>query len=28
MQLASDVTIAAYRWVHPRVEKGMRQRDV
>ncbi|MDF2384894.1 aminopeptidase P family protein [Nostoc ellipsosporum NOK] len=28
MQLATDVTIAAYRWVHPRVEKGMRQRDV
>ncbi|HVJ01282.1 MAG TPA: Xaa-Pro peptidase family protein [Sphingomonas sp.] len=28
MQLATDVTIAAYRWVHPRVEKGMTQRDV
>ncbi|NWM49711.1 M24 family metallopeptidase, partial [Escherichia coli] len=28
MQLATDVTIAAYRWVHPRVEKGMSQRDV
>lgn len=23
MQAATDVTIAAYRWVHPRVEKGM-----
>ncbi|OJV33944.1 Xaa-Pro peptidase family protein [Sphingomonas sp. 67-36] len=23
MQTATDVTIAAYRWVHPRVEKGM-----
>ncbi|MGL4312410.1 MAG: M24 family metallopeptidase [Sphingomonas sp.] len=23
MQAASDVTMAAYRWVHPRVEKGM-----
>ena len=28
MQLASDVTIAAYRWVHPRVEVGMSQRDI
>jgi Xaa-Pro dipeptidase len=28
MQLATDVTIAAYRWVYPRVEKGMSQRDV
>ena len=28
MQRATDVTIAAYRWVHPRVEKGMRQSDV
>ncbi|WP_404339024.1 M24 family metallopeptidase [Sphingomonas sp. MMS12-HWE2-04] len=28
MQLATDVTIAAYRWLHPRVEKGMSQRDV
>lgn len=28
MQLATDITIAAYRWVHPRVEKGMSQRDV
>ncbi|CAN5334151.1 metallopeptidase MdpA [soil metagenome] len=23
MQRATDVTIAAYRWVHPRIEKGM-----
>ncbi|SFP39269.1 M24 family metallopeptidase [Sphingomonas rubra] len=23
MRLATDVTIAAYRWTHPRVEKGM-----
>lgn len=23
MQAATDVTMAAYRWVHPRVEKGM-----
>jgi len=23
MQVATDVTIAAYRWTHPRVEKGM-----
>ena len=23
MQAATDVTIAAYRWLHPRVEKGM-----
>lgn len=28
MQLATDITIAAYRFVHTRVEKGMRQRDV
>lgn len=28
MQLATDITIAAYRFVHARVEKGMRQRDV
>ncbi|UYY59049.1 M24 family metallopeptidase [Sphingomonas sp. S2-65] len=28
MQRATDVTIAAYRWVHPRVEKGMTQRDI
>ncbi len=28
MQLATDVTITAYRWLHPRVEKGMSQHDV
>jgi len=28
MQKATDVTIAAYRWVHPRVEKGMAGPDV
>lgn len=28
MQLATDITIAAYRFVHARVDKGMRQRDV
>jgi Xaa-Pro dipeptidase len=28
MQRATDVTMAAYLWVHPRVEKGMSQRDV
>ena len=28
MQCATDVTIAAYRWVYPRVEKGMTQRDI
>jgi len=28
MQKATDVTIAAYRWVHPRVEKGMTGRDI
>ena len=28
MQMATDVTIAAYRWVHPRVEKGMRNTDI
>ena len=28
MQCATDVTIAAYRWVHPRIEAGMSQRDV
>jgi Xaa-Pro dipeptidase len=28
MQKATDVTIAAYRWVHPRVEKGMSGHDV
>lgn len=28
MQLATDVTIAAYRWTWPRVEKGMTGRDI
>lgn len=28
MQCATDVTITAYRWVYPRVETGMSQRDV
>ena len=28
MQLATDVTIAAYRWTYPRVEKGMSGRDI
>ncbi len=28
MQAATDVTIAAYRWVHPRVEAGMIGADV
>jgi len=28
MQKATDVTVAAYRWLYPRVEKGMRQQDV
>ena len=28
MQLATDVTIAAYRWVYPRVERGMTGRDI
>jgi Xaa-Pro dipeptidase len=28
MQCATDVTIAAYRWVYPRIEAGMSQRDV
>jgi Xaa-Pro aminopeptidase len=28
MQCATDVTIAAYRWVYPRIETGMSQRDV
>lgn len=28
MQLATDVTIAAYRWTYPRVEKGMTGRDI
>lgn len=28
MQIATDVTVAAYRWVYPRVETGMSQADV
>ena len=28
MQKATDITIAAYRWVHPRVEKGMARDDI
>ncbi len=28
MQKATDITIAAYRWVHPRVEKGMAGHDI
>jgi len=28
MQLATDVTIAAYRWTYQRVEKGMTGRDI
>lgn len=28
MQRATDVTIAAYRWLHPRIERGMTQRDI
>ncbi len=28
MQLATDITIAAYRFVYPRVERGMTQRDI
>ena len=28
MQLASDITIAAYRWTYPRVQKGMSRGDV
>ena len=28
MQLATDVTIAAYRWTYPRVERGMTGRDI
>jgi len=28
MQRATDITIAAYRWVHPRVEKGMVGQDI
>lgn len=28
MQTATDVTIAAYRWTHPRIEKGMTPADI
>ena len=28
MQKATDITIAAYRWVHPRFEKGMTGHDI
>ena len=28
MQIATDVTMAAYRWIHPRIETGMSQADV
>ncbi|TZG27927.1 aminopeptidase P family protein [Sphingomonas montanisoli] len=28
MQTATDVTIAAYRWIQPRVEKGMTERQI
>jgi len=28
MQAASDITIAAFRWTHPRIEKGMSPRDI
>ena len=28
MQAATDVTIAAYRWTYPRIEKGMTGRDI
>jgi Xaa-Pro dipeptidase len=28
MQRATDITVAAYRWIHPRVEKGMTGRDI
>jgi Xaa-Pro aminopeptidase len=28
MQKATDITIAAYRWVHPRVERGMTGPDI
>ena len=28
MQAATDVTIAAYRWTHPRIEKGMKPADI
>ena len=28
MQAANDVTLAAFRWVHPRIEAGMTQSDI
>lgn len=28
MQVATDVTIAAYRWTYPRIEKGMKPADI
>ncbi len=28
MQKATDITVAAYRWVHPRVERGMTGADI
>lgn len=28
MQAASDVTMAAYRWTHPRIDAGMAPRDI
>ena len=28
MQAATDVTIAAYRWTYPRIEKGMKPADI
>lgn len=28
MQTATDVTIAAYRWTYPRIEKGMKPADI
>jgi Xaa-Pro dipeptidase len=28
MQMATDITIAAYRWTYPRIEKGMTGRDI
>ncbi|QJU59821.1 aminopeptidase P family protein [Sphingomonas sp. AP4-R1] len=28
MQKASDITIAAYRWTHPRIREGMGPRDI
>jgi Xaa-Pro dipeptidase len=28
MQLASDITVAAYRWTYPRIQKGMSRGDI